>query len=110
MDIRFPEYDFPCKLYNFKTEKELKFENYRELEKYIQELILSVDILKIKDGLSNVLYWGYYRIGYRERRLRLFRDSVTYKQLQQFKEVKINDHLGKNFCLTHQLDFIKQVS
>ena len=87
MIITFLEYDFPCKLFDFNTEQEIAFENYRKLEKYIQEQLLSTDIFQIKDGLSNVLYWGYYRIGYGKTRLHKFRKNVSNQQLQAFASI-----------------------
>jgi len=87
MIIEFPKYDFPCRLFDFITEHELEFNNYRDLEKYIRELIMSNNILHIKDGLSNVLYWGYYRIRYGEIRIKRFRDNVSNIQLQAFSDI-----------------------
>lgn len=84
MTIPFSEYDFPCRLFDFNTKQEIIFENYRELERYLKHQLLSNDILQIKDGLSNVLYWGYNRIGYGKIRLKRFRDKVTFEQLQSF--------------------------
>lgn len=89
MIIEFPKYDFPCKLFDFNSEQEIKFDNYRELEKYIQTQLLSSNISQIKDGLSNVLYWGYSRIGYRAIRLKKFRDEITNQQLQAFANLMI---------------------
>lgn len=89
MIIELPKYDFPCRLFDFNSKQEIEFENYRELEKYIQTQLLSSNISQIKDGLSNVLYWGYYRIGYRKIRLKRFRDEITNQQLQAFANLMI---------------------
>ena len=94
MKIEFPKYNFPCRLFDFNTEQELKFDNYRELEKHIRELLLSHDIQQVKDGLSNVLFWGYYRIGYGEIRLKKFRDSVSKRQLQAFSDLLKTNLVG----------------
>jgi len=91
MNIEFPEYDFPCRMFDFNTEQEMEFDNYRELEKNIQEQFFSNSISQIKNGLSNVLYWGYYRIGYGKTRIKIFRENVTNFQLQAFSDlVKTN--------------------
>ena len=55
---------------------------------------MSSDISQIKDGLSNVLFWGYYRIGYKETRLKNFRDNVSPFQLQTFKALLENNILN----------------
>jgi hypothetical protein len=94
MTYSFPKYDFPCKLFDFEIKSEIEFENYRTLEKYIQKQLLSNDILQVKDGLSNVLFWGYYRIGYKETRLKKFRDNITPFQLQAFKALLKNNMIN----------------
>ncbi len=85
MIIEFPKYDFPSRLFNFNDNYEIVFDNYRSLEGHIRNQLRSEDYSQIRDGLSNVLYWGYYRIGYGETRIKLFRDKVTEFQLQSFK-------------------------
>jgi len=94
MTYTFPKYDFPCKLFDFKNKSEIEFEDYRTLEKYIQKQLLSNDILQVKDGLSNVLFWGYYRIGYKETRLKKFRDYVTPFQLEAFKDLLVKNMIN----------------
>ncbi len=81
------KYDYPSKLLDFSSNKEISFSNYRELECYIKTELKSHDILKIKDGLSNVLYWGHYRAGYRDFRVNTFRNNVADPQLLRFKEL-----------------------
>jgi len=91
MIIEFPKYDFPSRLYNFNDNKEIEFDNYRSLEGYIRNQLHSEHYSQIRDGLSNVLYWGYYRIGYGETRIKIFRDEVTDLQLQSFKKLLQNN-------------------
>ncbi len=92
MRIEFPTYNFPSRLYDFNLNKEIEFENYRLLEEYIQNLLTHKEINKIKDGLSNVLFWGYYRVGYRDVRVKKFRKQVTDFQLMAFSNlVKTNE-------------------
>ncbi len=56
-----------------------------DIEKYIKDLLISKDSLMVKNGLSNVLYWGYATSGYRDYRVSEFRNKVTPEQLADFK-------------------------
>lgn len=53
-----------------------------EVEKLMQSDLKCCDPLLVKNGLSNVLYWGYAQIGYRDRRVKRFRDKVSNHQLK----------------------------
>ena len=54
-------YDFPAVVYSFRADRELHFQSMREVESHIAGALCSDSSEKIKDGLSNVLYWGYAR-------------------------------------------------
>jgi len=115
MRIEFPPYNFPSRLYDFNLNKEIEFENYRQLEKHIQNLLTHKEINKIKDGLSNVLFWGFYRIGYRDNRVKIFRQQVTDFQLMAFSNLvktnKINPISIKKLGLPQfsQFSFISKI-
>ena len=115
MRIEFPPYNFPSRLYDFNLNKEIEFENYRLLEKHIQNLLTHKEINKIKDGLSNVLFWGFYRIGYRDNRVKIFRQQVTDFQLMAFSNLvktnKINPISIKKLGLPQfsQFSFISKI-
>lgn len=88
-------YNYPAVTYNFErgvntcTDKERKMchPSMCEVEGIIKSQLLSKDIEKVKDGLSNVLYWGMYRMGVRDTRVCKFRKGVTTHQLNRFKDV-----------------------
>ncbi|WP_010424725.1 zinc ribbon domain-containing protein [Anaerophaga thermohalophila] len=92
--LKFPVYDYPKKLFDFKTKKEVEFANYRQLETNIQKKLKSNEPEEIKDGLSNVLFWGYYRTGYGVVRINRFREKVTIKQLMAFHNLVINNNFS----------------
>jgi hypothetical protein len=94
MKIDFPVYDFPAKLFDFKNGKELEFSDYRRLEAYLQSLLISQNVNKLVDGLSNVLFWGYYRTGYGVVRVERFRDNVTVNQLKKFSDLVLTGKLN----------------
>ncbi len=69
-------YSFPCVAYDFDNSVELKFKNIFQLESYIFKQLTSQNIEDLKNGLSNVLYWGYARAGYRDYRVQVFRSKI----------------------------------
>lgn len=85
-------YNYPSKLYDFTYNKELEFRDYRCLENHIREFLLSNDEQKVKNGLSNVLYWGHYRAGYRDFRVKRFRDNVTWSQIKSFQSISKEEY------------------
>lgn len=80
-------YDFPKITYDFQSGKEVSHHSMRQLETSISDNLTSEDIIDVKDGLSNVLYWGYYRIGYRDIRVNRFRFKVKKQLLIHASEV-----------------------
>jgi hypothetical protein len=76
-------YNFPIVAFDFQLNQQLSFQNMYSLEKYIFDLLLETDTKSVKNGLSNVLYWGYATSGYRDHRISLFRDKVKDVQLQE---------------------------
>ena len=84
-------YNFPPVTYNFEVSREVTHKNMREVEHEIQSQLLSADIRTIKDGLSNVLYWGYSRASGRQTGcVEIFREGVTSDQLNRFNGVVRN--------------------
>lgn len=79
-------YDYPSVTFDFAEEREVGFTSMRELDDYLQSLLRSTDIAIVKDGLSGILYWGYYRVGYRDHRVHRFRARVTDEQLREAVE------------------------
>lgn len=75
-------YDYPPVTYDFAQEREVRFSTMRGLDDYLQSLLRTSDALRLKDGLSGILYWGHYRAGYRDHRVKEFRARVASEQLQ----------------------------
>lgn len=74
-------YDFPCVTHDFSTNIEIEHHSMRSIEEEIRSCLLSDNIEIVKNGLSNVLYWGYYRMGTRDFRVNKFQEKVTNGQL-----------------------------
>lgn len=82
--------------YNFDGEQEINFRNYLDLEKYIQNQLLSDRLVEVKNGLSNVLYWGYASSPGRQKyRVNRFRECASETEMRAF--VKLVDE--KNWTL-----------
>lgn len=75
-------YSYPCVAYDFQVGREVSFRNMAGVETLIAEQLASYDLERVKDGLSNVLFWGFYRSsGRRDDRVKKFRASVTSEKL-----------------------------
>ena len=74
-------YRYPRVTYDFGKKVEHCHPNMRSLETLVRQLLTSGDEGLVKDGLSNVLYWGYATQDIQETRVRRFRKKVAPKQL-----------------------------
>src|SRR5882757_2473704 len=67
-------YDFPAEWYDFTDFQgnallkvnRIKGRNIGDVEKVIFDQLTSQNPERLKDGLSNVLYWGYANMGFRD--------------------------------------------
>jgi len=75
------DYDFPFVTYDFVENREIRHQAMREVEERIRGQLLADEIERIRDGFSNILYWGYARIGYRWNRVTDFRERATASKL-----------------------------
>lgn len=71
--IAIDNYRYPCFVYDFSNKQEIDLGSMAEVEGFIRERLVSSDTERVKDGLSNVLFWGYYRSGRRNYRVNKFR-------------------------------------
>lgn len=70
-------YDYPTVVCDFQTESKISHTDMAAVEEHIGALLRSTDPGGVRDGLSNVLYWGYARQpGRRDARVRDFRDDT----------------------------------
>jgi hypothetical protein len=80
-------YRFPAVYFDFDAGREVVEPDMRAVESAIGGMLRSAATDRIRDGLANVIYWGYAQIGYRNDRVRRFRDQVTEDQLGTFANV-----------------------
>jgi hypothetical protein len=75
-------YDYPAVTYDFGNGRERQHGSMSTVEEEIRSALRSPDPAAIRDGLSNILYWGFYRSpGRRDYRVDRFRQEVTAHQL-----------------------------
>ncbi len=79
-------YDHPKKTNDFSKDNEIQHSNMRSLEKTIKDDLVSENLVDVKNGLSNVIFWGYYQMNNRDFRVERFRDNVTEKKLEKCTE------------------------
>ena len=79
-------YEYPAVTYDFQIGREVPHSNMSEVDRVIHSQLCSPHLSEVKDGLSNVVYWGMYRMGFRDTRVREFR-KVTLHQLSCFSAV-----------------------
>lgn len=77
------DYEYPFVTFDFEAQHEITHPSMRDVESTIIHLLLSDDPKTTKNGLSNVLYWGYARVGFRDTRVDRFRQNVTEAQLHK---------------------------
>lgn len=70
-------YSFPPVTFDFESGRERHHTAMRGVEKCVGELLRSPDALAVRDGLSNVLYWGFaQQPGLQRTRVHRFRESI----------------------------------
>ncbi len=82
-------YSYPKLLYDFKVNKEVSYPSMRELEATVRGDLRSGDPVVVKNGLSNILYWGHRSRPYYWKRVTNFRNGVTEGRLREASQVLI---------------------
>jgi hypothetical protein len=75
-------YEFPNQYFDFVLHRPDLQPNIRAIEDKIKSDLRSGDLERVKNGLSNVLYWGYSQMAIRDTRVSRFRGKVTDSQLR----------------------------
>lgn len=80
-------YAFPPTYYDFVAGVPVNAANMATVEAAIQTMLLSENPAIAKQGLANVLYWGYAQIGFGPTRVDRFWNGVTENQISQYQEM-----------------------
>ena len=114
------DYDFPAVTYDFTEEKELHHDSMLAVEQYIGALLRSKDLSAVKDGLSNVLYWGYaQQPGWRDFKVSDFRKTIPDPErdpkLDQFAQLirsgrpDLVNIKKRQLCQFSQISFVSKI-
>lgn len=76
-------YRFPSDYFDFVRNTPERLEDARAVEVRIWGGLTSSDPEGLKNGLSNVLYWGYAQMGIRDIRVQRFRSNVNVSELNR---------------------------
>jgi hypothetical protein len=77
-------YSFPTAHFDFLAQTPIIGLSMAQLETRIRQQLLSSSLVDVKDGLSNILYWGFTQMGgLAVVRVERFRSAVTDAQLEQ---------------------------
>ena len=88
-------YNYPAVTYDFMSDSEIKHDTMLDVEERIRVQLFAQDLATVKDGLSNVLYWGHATAGYQWSRVNDFRERVTQNQLIEFSRLmKVPQRVG----------------
>lgn len=81
-------YDFPTVTCDFEKREEIRHPDMRNVETWVRRLLLARNRCDVRDGLSNVLYWGYMNSpGLRDVKVAKFRENVTDDALDGFMRI-----------------------
>lgn len=79
------QYRFPTATYDFRKGRELCHSDMAAVEMYIGKQLRERETEAVKEGLANVLYWGYANSpGLRNHRVERFRSNATEKGISDF--------------------------
>ena len=76
-------YSFPPDYFDFIANAPERLEDTKAVEIRIGRGLTSGDPDRVRDGLSNVLYWGYAQMGIRDTRVQRFRQKPIVSQLDR---------------------------
>jgi hypothetical protein len=88
------DYSYPKVFFDFKTNREVEALDTVRLEKYFRDALTSGQIDNVKDGLSNVVYWGNAQQGVLDARVQNFRSNVSAVHLNAFIELAAGGDWG----------------
>lgn len=97
------EYEYPFVTYDFKSGRPQCHPTMRAVENLIRGQLLHAEASVVKEGLSNVLYWGWATQGMQGHRVDKFRDNVADRQIDGFK----NAVAVRGYCSLSDIKMLK---
>lgn len=90
LKVSINQYVFPAVYYDFMNNNPVTAASMHVVEEYIATLLYSDEVIDVKHGLANVLYWGYAQVGYRDTRVNRFINLANENQVQSFHKFLLN--------------------
>jgi len=84
-------YSFPAIYYDFKQNREVRASIMEEVEHVINGQLYSVHAEDVRNGLANILYWGYANVGYRDIRVDDLNNNISIRQIKAFQALLADD-------------------
>jgi hypothetical protein len=78
-------YSFPAVHYDFQQNREVRGSIMTDVERVINSQLCSVDTAEVRNGLANILYWGYANVGFRDIRVEVLNSNITIGQMKAFQ-------------------------
>jgi hypothetical protein len=83
-------YSFPAVYYDFQLQREVRPPTMVAVEDVINGQLRSADAQDVEHGLTNILYWGYANVGYRDTRIEDLNSNITTEQVRAFQALVAN--------------------
>lgn len=83
-------YSFPAVYYDFQENRKVQASSMADVEHAISGQLCSVHAEDVKNGLANILYWGYANVGYRDIRVEGLNNNITIGQIKAFQALLAN--------------------
>jgi len=94
-------YAFPAVYFDFNNSREVVAQNMLEVEAMLAGQLRSKEVVSTKHGLTNVLYWGYAQIGYRQYRIDMFLNNVSDQQIIEFQSLLAANNIPTMKAILH---------
>ena len=83
-------YSFPAVYYDFHENREVQASSMADVEHVISGQLRSVHTEGVKNGLANILYWGFANVGFRDIRVEDLNNNITIGQIRTFQALLAN--------------------
>jgi hypothetical protein len=93
LDYAVTGYAFPAVYFDFDNNIEIAAQNMREVEAVLADQLKSQELVRTKQGLANILYWGYAQIPFGGKRVNNFMNKVSDQQIITFQSLIIGDNM-----------------
>ncbi len=80
-------FDYPAVTFDSETNREIRHSDMTGVERHIRNQLLSDNLGEVKNGLSNVIYWGFASQNVACARYRVFRERITVDNIRRFAEL-----------------------